>query len=395
MRRKKILLQCQGIAYYYMGLAAIYTKYPDRNVDIDVLFSSSNVYMDFEPFIEKLRKSKYINNIFSLLYRMPPLFKTLINEEKSIWNYLKFYTRQVKSIKRYVREKTNLTEKYSDIFFSQELGNLLITSLKFLYPKASYVVYGDGAGLITGKCFYGDDKKEDYNFIKIIKPDEIISLLPYMFDDSMDITNIPIKATDKNVYIDIVKNDEAIQNEINDYKNYILSKYKNCQKSILLTSLLDRDLFKMSKQEQISVYTDIIDKYCSDESILVLKTHPTFDDIFINEIKEKCTKKVEILEIPENLKKYPIEIFNNLLKDFDNIITFISSSEMSLKYIYGINCIVAEDIIQKYPMRHYTNIILKRYQTIIDRIPNWDKKSIIFKDNIRPLIEQIMKNVTD
>ena len=392
MKKKKILLQCQGIVYYYMGLAAIYTKYPDRNVEVDVLFSSAKNGLILDEFTEKIRKSKYAKNVYSVFFNRPYIYDKMLTTEKNIVNTIKYHFiykyKLIKGIKSQIKLKNN----YSEIFFSHEQGNMLITSLKILYPKANFVAYGDGSGLISGRKYKASVKvNKDYKFFKEIVPDEIICLLAYMFDESIDIKDVPINATDKELLKGLIINDTAVQNEINDYTDEILDKYSDCEKNILLTSQLDNELYLMSSENQIKVYADIIDKYCSDGSLLILKTHPAADKTFLQNIIDKCHKNVTIIELPKYLSKYPIEVFYKLLMKSDRVITFVSSSKLSLSYTFGIDCTEAYDIIEKYPMKHYSAIILDAYKTIFERILQWDKKSLIYKDNIRPRLEQIVK----
>ncbi|MBR2526679.1 hypothetical protein IKE67_09465 [bacterium] len=396
MKKKKILLQCQGIAYYYMGLAAIYTKYPDRNVDIDVAFSSSKVDMDFKPFTDKIEQSKYVNNVFSIRFVRPYLYDRLASVPKNFGTYLKYRFRYKRDIIKKTKEQLSFYKtKYSEIFFSHEQGSMLITSLKFLYPKAKFIAYGDGAGLISGRKFLITDKKvNDYIFFKEIIPDEIIALTVYMLDDSLDIGEIPISGTDKDTYADLVKNDELIQKEVNDYADGILSKYDNRQITILMTDNLSWYLYNMSEDEQINIYVDIIERYCSDNGVVILKTHPSNDELFIQNIKSRCRKNIEIMEMPKTLKKYPIEIFYKLLKNTENIVTFLSSAKVALKCIYDVDCIDAYDVIQKYPLKNYANIILNAYQNICDRISCWDKRSIIYEENINPKLTEIYEKYT-
>lgn len=391
MKKKKILLQCQGIAYYYMGLAAIYTKYPDRNVDIDVVFSSAKSSLDFKPFTDKLEQSKYVNKVYSLKFERPRLYLDFTLYSKSVKNYYKYYFNLKPLLVESIKQQISFYEtKYSEVFFSHEQGNLLITSLKFLYPRAKFVAYGDGSGLISGRKFKIEDKKiTDYIFFKEIKPNQIIALTVYILDDSIDVRKIPIKGTNKNTYAELIENDELIQKEVNDYADEILNKYENRQKSILLTDNLEWYLYNMNEDQQINIYVDIIEKYCSENSIVILKTHPSNDELFTENIKSRCTKNIEIIEMPKRLKKYPIEIYCKLLKNMDNVITFLSSAKISLSYAFGVNCIDAYDVIQNYPLKNYANILLDAYQTICDRIPNWNKKSVVYQDNINPKLEDL------
>ena len=136
MKKKKILLQCQGTTYYYFGLAAIYTKYPEMNVEVDVLFSSGRKNYDVTNFIEQIKHSKYKNKLYVLNFKKPIMYKKLQNKKKNIINTIKYYLKYRIQLIKEIKNQINFNTNYSEIFFSHERRDLIGTSLKFLYPNA-------------------------------------------------------------------------------------------------------------------------------------------------------------------------------------------------------------------------------------------------------------------
>ncbi len=185
-----------------MGLAAIFTKYPKRNVEIDVLFSSAKTSLDYTPFLDAIKKSSYVNkdNIYSIHFKKPKMYLKMSSLEKNLNNNIKFickYKRELKQeIKNSIESCGIYDKKYSEIYFCHEQGNLITTSLKFLYPRAKFIAYGDGMGLIVGastKVTKIDREKLDFKFFTEIKPNEVVSLLPCTFDESVYLNRLPIK----------------------------------------------------------------------------------------------------------------------------------------------------------------------------------------------------------
>lgn len=378
--KKKILLQCQSITYLYMGLAAILTKYSKNDVDIDIFFTKYDVSAEFIEYVKmnKLFKNLFIMNYDAFYKIKNPLNKIMDNKLNKFY-YDKIYTKYI----AYKYKKQLGNNEYSEIFYSE--GSLHIIYANIAYPNAHFVMYGDGSGLIYNPCnsklidFYNNTFND--RFYKIKSPNEIISLAPYKKDNSIDISGIPVLATNPEILLDIIKKDTSIQSKVNKYANHIQNEYFNYDKKILiLTSRLEDKRFNMSEKHQIDIYIDMINKYANENSLIIIKPHPTSEINLTAILKEKCNCK--IIDIPDELKPLPVEIYTNLLKQIDTVITFLSSSKISLKALYGINGLDCYDIIQNYPLKNRVNIDLEVYQKICKKFDNWDKKSIIYECDV-------------
>ena len=116
--KKTILIQCQSKTYYYNALGAIYTKYPNEDIDIDVLITS-NIFL-CDKFLQKIKQSKYVRNVYAFDYKtFAKINKKIRKNKKTPLNTFLFnslYKPQIcKKIKNLLKNET-----YSDIIYSQE-----------------------------------------------------------------------------------------------------------------------------------------------------------------------------------------------------------------------------------------------------------------------------------
>ena len=380
--KKKILLQCQSLTYLYTGLAAILTKYSTEEIDIDIFFTKRDASKEF---INYIKMNKCFKNLYTLDFAVYDKINRKLSKLKvNTWNKIYFDKVYKKYIAYKFREQLNKNE-YSEIFYSE--GGCSFIYLTFAYPNAHFVMYGDGSGLIynpsNSKLINFNQNTSKKRLFKLKSPDEIIALAPYKEDDSVDITGVPISATNPQILLDIIKRDKEIQHKVDDFANSISSDFSQYDKKILLLpSRLEDKRFCMQDDDQINIYVDIINKYTTDNSLVILKPHPTSKINLLSSLREKCSCK--IIDIPDDLKPLPVETYVNLLNQMDKIITFLSSSKVSLKAIFNIDTLDEYDVIQNYPLKERVNIDLDVYQKVCERFDNWDKKSIVYECDVLP-----------
>lgn len=374
-----------------MGLGAIYTKYKDsaEDLEIDVLFTKD---VDSDNFVSKIKLSKYANNIYSI--KRADFGKNIKRINKLKKNFLgKFLYEKVYRPRIHKIIKSKIPNFcYDEVFFSHELPFSIITFLKDISEKTNFVIYGDGSGLLMGKDtkLINPYKKPTKNpFIQEIRPNEIVALAPIIEDDSFDAENIPVMGTEPKVLSDLIENDIQVQEKVNDYTDSILEKYPDNKNIILLlTNALDDKRFNMNEEDQVNIYFDMIDKYCPENSVVILKLHPTSKVDIAKILKEKCKKNCIFEVFPNELKEYPIEIYSKLIKKSSLVITFISSSRVSLSLMYNVDTSDAFDVIQNYSLKHRVNPVLNVLQKNLELYPNWDKKNVLYQCDIVPQLEE-------
>ncbi len=394
--KKRVLLQVQALTYLYMGLGAIYTKYKDfpGELEVDVLFTGD---LDADNFIRKIKLSKYINSVYCInrnsdLRKISKRIEKLKNNFLNRFLYKKFYGPIAKEIINYKIPNLN----YDDVFFSHESHLLIISLLRTINEKINFVMYGDGSGLLMRK-----DSKLVNPFVKIIKNpvlneivvDEIIALAPMIEDGICDFDNIPVTATEPAILSDLIENDSNAQEIINNWTDVILEKYSNFNhKILLLTTRLDDKRFNMSEEDQVSIYIDMVNEYCPENSLVILKLHPSSTVDVAKILQEKRIKNCVFETVPITLKEYPVEIYSKLMKNLDLAITFLSSSRISLSLLYNMETIDSSEVIKNYPLKDRVNCFLEVYAKVLELYPTWNKKSILCKYDLVPMLIDFYKN---
>ena len=307
--------------------------------------------------------------------------------------YKKFY--QPRAYKMISSKIPNLMS-YETVFFSHEFDCILISYLKDIAKHIHVVQYGDGSGLLMRKNtklinpFYAPRINP---FLGEIYPDEVIALAPLIEDGSCEFDNIPVSATDPEVLSKLIENDVNVQKKVNKYIDEVLDKYSNYEnKVLLLTNSLEDKRFRMSEEDQINIYIDMIEKYCPDNSLVILKLHPTAKVDLTDVLMQRCKKNCVFEVIPLELKAYPVELYSKLMKNLGLVITFLSSSRVSLSLLYNVETTDALEVVNNYPLKDRVDFVLDCYKKCIDLYPNWDKKSILYKCDIVPFVIKFYEN---
>lgn len=404
--KKRILLQFQSLTYLYTGLAAVLSKYSIDDIEIDFFVTQLGTNPDFLEYINKnkIRRHLFVldNEVDSKIQKIKETFLGKV--------YFELYFK--KHLRKFILKYFN-NNKYYYVFYSE--GTPYIDYLGIAYPKTNFVMYGDGCGLIRNYNhrlinIYANASKK--GLLKIKNPDEIISLAPFKLENSCNTKNVPVKATNANILLNIIKQDEAVQNIANEFADYVKNEYMRYDKKILLLATkLEDSRFRMSESDQIDIYVDMVKKYATKDSLVIIKRHPGNKDS-ASALQQNCVCK--ITTIPDKLAPLPIESFGNLLNEMDCVISFMSLSKVSLKILYDIDAIDAFDVVQKYHVKGYVNPYLKAFKEICERLPSWDKKSIIYetdimpdlaefyrttdaphKEDVSPEVENLRKQITD
>ena len=406
--KKRILLQFQNLTYLYNGLAAVLTKYSINDIEIDFCVIELGTNPEY---LEYINKNKIFRHLFVLDNEFDSKIHKIHKIKETVLGKIYFELYLKKYSRKFIVKYFNNT-KYSDVFYSW--GVFSIDYLGIAYPKANFVMYGDGSGLI---CNHNARLMDFYNnysikLLKLKNPDEIISLAPFKLENSCNTKNVPVKASNAKILLNIIKQDESVQNAANEFADYVRNECIGYDKKILLLAAkLEHSRYRMSESDQIDIYVDMVKKYATKDSLVIIKRHPGTKDP-VSALQQKCACK--IATIPDKLAPLPIESFSNLLNEIDCVISFISTSKVSLKILYDIEAVDAFDVVQKYHVKGYVNPYLKAFKEICERLPTWDKKSIIYetdimpdlaefyrttdaphKEDVSPEVENLRKQITD
>lgn len=383
---KRILLQCQNLTYFYFGLAAIYTKYAREDVIVDVLFTR---YRNTDAIMDYIKLNKNVENVFDVNYKqVHKISKKIDTMTNTFANRLYFNV----YFKHYMQSKiSKMLNKntYDSVFYNE--GSTVMCLISTLMPTVEYVIYGDGSGLLYNRhaskwLDINNVYKKPY-FLNEVSPNEIISLAPYKKDDSLNTDGLSITATNTDIIVELIKSHDEVQSVVNNFAQKIENEYKGYDKKIfLMASRLDAvEYFLMNEEEQINIYVDMINEFATKNSLVILKQHPNSKADLVEILSKRCDCK--IIGVPAELNLLPAEAYVKLLFMMDKIITFISSSKIAIKMLYDIDTDDAWDIIQRYHLKERVNSELEFFKELIEKLPTWDKKSIILEKNMIPVLE--------
>lgn len=133
------------------------------------------------------------------------------------------------------------------------------------------------------------------------------------------------------------------------------------------------------------MYCSIIREQCAPGSVIFLKSHPA-EMLPRNErIGEKLAGEYKIVELDSKFKRYPIELWKDLV--LNSTIICMSYPVLSLKYLYDIDVVQPMDhaFIEKWfpewTWRSYKNS-LSLYMEPLKNLATWDGKSVLWSGNI-------------
>lgn len=308
---------CHTIYHIYITLI----KEINFNNNIDIILSDNIPKCDY--FKERLSNSKIFNNI-------------TIVKESLIDNNIKYnnilekitYNRNVrKNISKYVQIEK---EVYDDIYIfndNTKIGYYLITSL------IKYNLIEDGLNSLTII-----DKYIDVNYSRKIRILSFLNLYILCYGQSLQCKSIEVNNKEglkiPNRKIVELPREQLLlklseENKKDIYSifinrnsiNIIEGRKKNSV--LLLTEPLYIDKRVETEEEQINIYSDIINNYIKENENIFIKAHPRDYTNYL-----KLNKNITIIE-----KDIPMEVLNfNSNITFDKVITITSTAINGIQF---------------------------------------------------------------
>lgn len=309
---KKLYICC---TYYHLLISVI--KSLQSNEKCDVLLTTS--WNDFKlisdkKLIEKLNKSKIFENVFI----DDGILNQLKQSKKGSFKELKKYI----LLKKYIRNfHINLLE-YNDIYvfnYNNPSGRMINKC------KIYHNLLEDGTDCFKNNKNIIEGRLSLKKIIKkyILHMDQLGESKYAKSVEVNDLTDVNI--SNKNI-IELSKKD-MFDNLSDSEKKNIVSLFINNSNwlklnnaTLIITQPFFADAIVKTKEEQLEIYKDIIDKYGFNDKIII-KPHPR-DDINY----EKIIPKSNIIE-----EIFPIEILNFTNVKFNKVIT-VSSTSVNLIY---------------------------------------------------------------
>jgi hypothetical protein len=141
----------------------------------------------------------------------------------------------------------------------------------------------------------------------------------------------------------------------------------------------------MDFDREVEMYCSIIMQYCKAGGVVFLKSHPG-ETLPRNErIKERLGSFIEVIELDKKFKRYPIEVWKDLVLKCSVIC--MSYPVLSLKYLYDIDVFQPMDhaFIEKWfpewTWASYKNS-LSLYMEPLRKLATWDGTGILWAGSI-------------
>lgn len=301
---------------------------------------------------------------------------------------------------------------FDEIYYAHDIEGGLFQFLCAAYPNAKRICFGDALGnvyekevhlsflrgqptqVISKLTFKSKIKKtiEKVNklakpaikgktnlILKEFKPNGAALILPV--DQSGNfLRNTPLTVCKKETLMEVLETCISNSKNLQVYIREIIQKYKNRKLFLLLTDNLAEGNF-INFDREIDMYCSIIKEYCGQESVVFLKSHPGETLPRNKKIKEALVGKYEIVELDKKFKRYPIELFRELVTNCKVIC--MSYPVLSLKYLYDVDVIQPMDsaFIEKWFPRwtwaSYKNS-LSLYMKPLNNLSKWNGEDILW-----------------
>lgn len=167
------------------------------------------------------------------------------------------------------------------------------------------------------------------------------------------------------------------------YVDEVLRRHDGKEKYILLTENHSEGDF-VEFGTEIEMYCSVVKQHCEAGSLVLLKSHPG-ESLPRNEaIKEKLSEAFDVEELDPRFKRYPIELWRQLITE--SKVICMSYPVLSLKYLYGMDVIQPMDdaFIEKWFPR-WTWAAYKNAATLymepLKKLDGWDGKGVLWAGN--------------
>lgn len=316
---------------------------------------------------------------------------------QEITKIVQLFSKNFSFVKKVISKSEALRKKeFDEIYFSHDLNEGSLEPLFEKFSQAKRICYGDSFGLVyTKESFFRllENSKKKSNFQKLkqifekyhyklnnasIKAQQAVLILP-VDQSGIYFQNVPLLVCPKSTVLGVLKKTLVSCSDLQRYIQKILKSADDKKIFLFLTENFAEANF-IEIEREIEMYTAIIKKYCKIRDIIYLKSHPGES----LERNKKIISKLgnyQIYEIDQRYKRYPIELWQDLLK----IATVISVAYpvLSLKYLYDIDIIQPMDnnlIIKWFPQdkQAYLKDSIGQYMKPLKNLKSWSGKGPLY-----------------
>lgn len=379
--QKRVLIPIFGVHSLLFAYCTAKALYGDPIIDViavpifdksipSINYLSKSITLVDKLFFMKINKLIKLENLANKFARAP-IIKSIINLIISFKIIL--ITKQ---------------KKYDAIIYAHDIINSFIPMLKMLYPDSNLVSYGDGAGSFYSRQTF--TKIQGYNyterpFYKEHKPDIACALLPIEINPDFlgCATVLPVK---KEIFFEAFDEIKKNLKGYNEYVNNILDKYKDVEKSILLTENWNEGN-GLDFEKEIELYKYYLEKNIPKNSLVFIKSHPLENRSRIKSLQALVQDDYKLVEIDERFNFLPIELFSEIINNCKHIIC-AGVPIITLKHLYNkdvidphvLQCKFFEEFLPE-KEKEMADRVSKLYNNILEEMQNWNGSGILYSGN--------------
>ncbi|HAT6809158.1 alpha-2,8-polysialyltransferase family protein [Legionella pneumophila] len=311
----------------------------------------------------------------------------------SLFKHPKFITYlPVRLRAKLIRRKLKKYE-FDELFFSHDISSdFWNQALMHAFPHAKRICYGDALGLVYTQTYFSRFMYQiinkngiiPHNILARLKRKLIYPAKKYQLQAQQAILAIPCDpGRDFLTQCDfsIIPKDGLkkcvadLADCIPDFKTHMQDLIKNSPNPCYLLMLSNFTESKLTTiDNEIALYKDILSKYATVGSTVILKPHPAHNpDLFsliINTLKENYNIEV----IDQKYYHLPIELAESLVQGCE--VLSVSYSSISLPYLYDkqVNHVLTQELVNKYFLIQKMSWFIESnnlYISMINALPNW------------------------
>jgi len=326
---------------------------------------------------------------------------TISFQEKNRMLYGKKIKSSILRLKTYIGY-----DNFDMIYYPHDMEGGMFRFICASYPNSERICFGDALGGVFERSYntrlisQGVIKKIYHYFalklkeiiaklsiktidlsilLKEITPHKAALIIP-VDQSGYFLKNLPLLVCPKEKVQLVINtmNDNLVQ--INQYIKLLLSEEKIGNRYLLITDNF-AEVNIMEFEKEVEMYCSIINDCCPENSVIYLKSHPGEYLPRNQRIKEILSSKYKIIELDIKYKRYPIELWKELLLNV-NIIC-MSSPILTLKYLYNIDVINPMDnkFIEKWFPVYWWNSIKDGISLQLEplkRLNSWNGQGVLY-----------------
>jgi hypothetical protein len=302
------------------------------------------------------------------------------------------------AVTRAIERALSLTN-VDEIYYPHDVVGEMYQAIATTWPRARRICFGDALGSVYERRVhlgYLGIKSDQPSLLRRaaqrvmglrrrrlqledFAPDEAALALP-IDQSGKFLVGLPLAISSRETVSGVIAEFARACGPLHDYLRDLLGRYENRKKYLLLTENSAEGAF-IDFDREIEMYCSVLEERCEPGSVVFLKSHPG-EALPRNEtIRERIGGKLEVVELDKRFRRYPIEIWRELV--LASTVLCMSYPVLSLKYLYDVDVVQPMDdafIERWFPewtWPSYKNAI-STYMLPLRALPAWNGKGVLW-----------------